>query len=251
MRRYVVLGATAVASYSAFVEFNRRIWLSDVEANKQRNADIFLNPNSTEAIISDNLGTGDLILFRRAWHKYHIPTALYIWYQQSILETEFDHAGVIVVDNKGEPYVFESSRSITGINYKLHKFSDRICHSKAKLIYVKPLHPRLNSASVSKTINATTLSVSQGSSPTSALVGSLPSSAEFRAPMICWNLLGFVPSLHLPHDGKEGRVDMKRMLTDEFHFQMAADSPVRYEYPVKQQTRGDVRFGEDLVIRIS
>lgn len=253
MKRYVVLGATAVTSYSLLIEYQRQSWKSSVKANIHRSSDVFLNPNSTEAIISDNLNTGDLVLFRRFWHKYHMPTALSICYKQNILKTEFDHVGVVIVDRKGEPFVLESESSCFGtVTYKLYKFSDRMCYSKAKLISVKPLYPRLETSSVSKIVNATSQSLIEGQTPTiiSTLI-TKHSTSNFHAPALCWHLLGLLPHSTSIDKNIPSFIDMKSILSDDFYFSMKDDTTVHFECPVKNSTHGNVRFDDYLVIRTS
>ncbi len=97
------------------------------------------SPGSADELLQDSLKTGDLLLFSRRWYYYHIPEAIMIKFYQTLLDTEYDHVGVIVCDKYGEPSVLE--KTYFG-GYKLRPFSERIAYSKAHQISLVMLNPR-------------------------------------------------------------------------------------------------------------
>jgi len=67
-----------------------------------------------------------------------IPTAILIKYYQYVHKTEFDHCGIVVVDQKGEQYVLEKSWG----RYKLQRYVATINDSDYDQIMLLPLEPR-------------------------------------------------------------------------------------------------------------
>jgi len=97
------------------------------------------SPNSGDEIVKNGLATGDLVFFSRRWYRYHIFEALCIKITQILYDSPFDHVGVIVCDQWGEPQVFEN-RFFKG--EVLRPFESRVLHSKAHSVVVVPLLPR-------------------------------------------------------------------------------------------------------------
>jgi len=96
---------------------------------------------STEDRIMDGLSTGDVILFRRKWYNYHIPAAFTIAsYRYKYNNIVYDHAGIIIEDTHGTPYLLENTFS--GI--KLRPYDSRMIYSKAQEIILLPLLPRVD-----------------------------------------------------------------------------------------------------------
>ncbi len=91
---------------------------------------------SVEENIMDNLKSGDIVLFNRPWYKYHLPIAAVLLMYRSITKAEFDHAGVIVKDKFGTPFLIENT-PFKGVQCR--KFSDRLKYSQSRQIVVIPL----------------------------------------------------------------------------------------------------------------
>jgi len=133
-------GFTFVA-YSTTVEIRNRFFHTIERDFKSGSAD---------AILMDNINTGDIILFSRRWYNYHIPTAAMIIFDKYFKGSEFDHGGVIV-DNLGVPYLLERTPS-GGVQCR--KFEERIRHSKANQIILISAMPSAHLDSVLSEKNA-------------------------------------------------------------------------------------------------
>ena len=97
-------------------------------------------PNSADALITEELRTGDLVLFSRKWYCYCLPMAASIRLYAYSYGCDYDHAGIIVLGDDGTPHVFE----LTPFGgYKLRSFEDRIRHSQSTHIIVIPFIPSL------------------------------------------------------------------------------------------------------------
>jgi hypothetical protein len=94
---------------------------------------------SADDMVMDDLVSGDIVVFNRKWYKYHLPTAAMIKLYQIYYKTDYDHCGVIIQNDKGEPYVFEKT-PFGG--YKIRHFEPRLMRSQAQSIIVIPLFPR-------------------------------------------------------------------------------------------------------------
>jgi len=98
-------------------------------------------PNSADALIADEVRTGDLVLFSRKWYRYSLPMAAAIRLYEYSYGCDYDHAGVIIVGDNGTPYVFE----LTPFGgYKLRPFEERVRHSQSTHIIMIPLSPSLS-----------------------------------------------------------------------------------------------------------
>lgn len=93
---------------------------------------------SMEEQFMDALGTGDVILFKRAWHDYYFPNFVNVGMYRALSQATFDHAGVIVEDRKGEPFLLE--KTFSGV--RLRPYEQRLLRSEAKEIVLVPLKPR-------------------------------------------------------------------------------------------------------------
>lgn len=131
LRNFSKFTVLTFMSYSAAVEMNN---------NSPKRKVAGFNQGSADAMVMDNLNTGDILLFRREWHNYHIPTAAMILLYNYIHNTEFDHGALIVVDNAGAVFVVERT-PFRGI--KCRPFEDRILRSKASQIVLIPIEPHL------------------------------------------------------------------------------------------------------------
>jgi len=97
-------------------------------------------PNSADALITEELRTGDLVLFSRKWYCYCLPMAASIRLYAYSYGCDYDHAGIIVLGDDGTPHVFE----LTPFGgYKLRSFEERIRHSQSTHIIVIPFIPSL------------------------------------------------------------------------------------------------------------
>ena len=125
-------GSLAAAVYTAAIEYN-----------KQQHLQTFANQSfslgSGDWLLQESLSTGDVILFSRRWYRYHIPAALAIVSYQLLFGTEFDHLGVILCDEHGDPHLVEET--FFG-GYKSRRFEQRILCSQAQQIVAVPLVPR-------------------------------------------------------------------------------------------------------------
>ena len=146
-RKFSGLVLTTISSYTLFVEYNeisrrkekKMTWMPALTSKVTSSSPAMIQ-NSTDDMIFDNLNTGDIILFRRKWYCYHIPTALVILLSQTFQKYEYDHCGVIVQDKYGVPFIFENTPRL---GYRLSRLDERIHFSKSSQITVIPMLPRL------------------------------------------------------------------------------------------------------------
>jgi hypothetical protein len=90
--------------------------------------------------MTEEVRTGDLVLFSRKWYCYCLPMAASIRLYTYSFGCDYDHAGIIVLGDDGTPHVFE----LTPFGgYKLRSFEERIRHSQSTHIIVIPLTPSL------------------------------------------------------------------------------------------------------------
>ena len=111
MSRVIILTSSSlILSYTGYIctnnTSNNNISSSSSSSSSSSNAFVL---GSADDIVRDNLHTGDIILFHRRWYNYHIPIALGIKLYQSINDCDYDHAGIIVQDQYGVPYVYENT----------------------------------------------------------------------------------------------------------------------------------------------
>jgi hypothetical protein len=111
-----------------------------VESTRMRTLeDSKFSRGSADDLVMDALVSGDIIVFNRKWYKYHLPTAAMIKLYQIYYKTDYDHCGVIILNDKGEPYVFEKT-PFGG--YKMRHFEPRLLHSQAQSVTAILLFPR-------------------------------------------------------------------------------------------------------------
>ena len=117
----------ASISLSIPISYTSYVCFSDYQLQKKlnNNSNLFL-VGAIDDQIQDNLETGDIILFRRQWYKYHLPTALMIKVLQHF-NGEYDHSGIIIQNDKGEVNILENT-PFSGC--KLRRFDKRILCSK-------------------------------------------------------------------------------------------------------------------------
>jgi hypothetical protein len=96
---------------------------------------------TTDDMVMDKLKSGDILLFQRKWYQNYLPYGLIILLYRKLFNCDYDHIGIIVVDqNYGKPYVLENT--LSG-GMKCRPFSDRIQFSaSSELISLIPLEPR-------------------------------------------------------------------------------------------------------------
>jgi hypothetical protein len=128
----LIIGGSISLSYTGYIEYRNN--LIPVE----RDLKLF-GPGTADEILTDNLKSGDVVLFSRRWYNYHIPAAICIKMYQMIHKTEYDHCGVIICDNDGVPSLYELS--LYG-RLTIEPFSNRILRSKAHQIVLVPIFPR-------------------------------------------------------------------------------------------------------------
>lgn len=133
--------ASIFVAHASFVEYNNRFSKRDEEFSQQ----------SADDLLMDSVATGDVLLFNRKWFYYHLPTAIMIKMHNIMYGKDSpDHAAVIVQDSLGTPFVYE--RTPFG-GCKIRPYDKRILHSKAQLITLLPLNPRLELSIVQRNLN--------------------------------------------------------------------------------------------------
>jgi hypothetical protein len=97
---------------------------------------------STQAFLEDvtnNVATGDIILFARKWYHHHIPMALSLAIYHSLHDSDYDHVGIIIHDDKGIPQVFEMT-PYGGCSLK--PINERVLYSRSHQIALIAVLPR-------------------------------------------------------------------------------------------------------------
>lgn len=92
-----------------------------------------------DPLVLDSLSTGDIVLFARSALHEHLPMALALHAYHALNRTDTDHAGVVVLDEAGTPYLLEAT-PFRGL--ALRKLEDQLLASRALQICVVPLLPR-------------------------------------------------------------------------------------------------------------
>ncbi|KAJ1404836.1 hypothetical protein B484DRAFT_457215 [Ochromonadaceae sp. CCMP2298] len=133
MRRFslparLALLTTAAVAHAVGIEAFKR--------TRKYQADFQLG--SADDLIGESLGSGDIILFSRPWYKYHLPVGLMVASYKALFGSDFDHGGVVVVNDVGVPYVLEKT-PFGGVKYR--PFEDRILQSESAHIIVIPFEP--------------------------------------------------------------------------------------------------------------
>lgn len=90
-------------------------------------------------ILCDNLKTGDILLTQRRWYCYEVPAAILIKLNQIVYSSDFDHAGIVVLNEDGIPFVLECCFS----GYRLRPYAERVSNSLSKQIALIPLSCRV------------------------------------------------------------------------------------------------------------
>lgn len=121
----------------------------------QMGSDSYFGNGSADEIVKDNLKPGDIVLFSRRWYHHHLLMALEIKIYQMLNNTEYDHCGVIVQDDYGNPYVYEKT-PFSG--YRMTAYDERIIRSRAHQICLLPLLPRVDSVDKRSRLHAYTVS---------------------------------------------------------------------------------------------
>ena len=100
---------SCICGYTGFIEYNHRKFQK--EEKSRGNFARSFGVGDADDILSDYLGPGDVVLFKRQWYQHHLPMAACIKiYQLLHPDSEFDHCGVITGNDKeGMPLVWELS----------------------------------------------------------------------------------------------------------------------------------------------
>lgn len=138
-RAIVVLPILTVVAHSSYVFNARRKKIQEYSLETPIIEQRAFRPAETNEVISDALQTGDIILFKRRWYLNYVPLAAAIVAYRSVTKSEFDHAGVILVDQMGTTWIVERS-FLSGLVCR--KFVDRLKYSQSELISLIPLLPR-------------------------------------------------------------------------------------------------------------
>ena len=128
---YVSLLTTV--GYTCCIEYNK---YKSNESKKQS-----FDLGSVDDMLSDNLNSGDLVLFSRRWYHNHIPMVICSKLYQTIHKTDFDHIGIVIMGNKGgEPLLYELNPFDKPT---LRLFSEVVMKSESHQILLIPLSPRI------------------------------------------------------------------------------------------------------------
>lgn len=125
----IAFGATSIVILHSMLIKNTR---------KPKTSNFYLG--SADDLITNALQTGDLVLFSRTWYKYYLPVGLMIQLYKTIYQCDYDHCGIIIINNKGIPYVLENTPFL---GYQYRSFEERIRHSQSTHITVIPIKPNL------------------------------------------------------------------------------------------------------------
>jgi hypothetical protein len=123
------------ASYTSWIEYKRY-------ESRRKHREININDlGQIEQILYNDMNTGDLVLFSRRWYHYHIPMAAAVLLYQWYYETEYDHAGVILIDPMdGVPYLLEANPCSKP---SVRQFYNRVDRSKAESILLVKLNRKI------------------------------------------------------------------------------------------------------------
>lgn len=137
MFKYLLPPTTMVAAQTAYVAYHRfqQQRLSSIVVNKSNDFRV----GATDDLVMDNLQSGDVLLFRRKWYYHYLPMAAAIVAYRQILQTEYDHLAVVLVDDKGKVFLVENTPYL---GMQCRPFEDRIEYSEAELISLQLLLPR-------------------------------------------------------------------------------------------------------------
>lgn len=116
------VAAATIVVHSAYVESDKF----------RRKVDPSFAAGTADEYISNQLSTGDVILFSRRFYQYHFPVAFAIKLRHIIDETDIDHGGVIVI-REGVPYVVEHT-PLNGV--QVRSFEERVRRSRSAHIIV-------------------------------------------------------------------------------------------------------------------
>jgi hypothetical protein len=138
-RALIVLPIFTIAVHSGYVYNVRRKKIQQYSVEAPLFQQRAFRPAETNEVLTDALHTGDIVLFKRKWYLNYLPFAAAIVAYRSITKSEFDHAGVILVDKLGTAWILERS-FLSGMVCR--KFADRLKYSQSELISLIPLLPR-------------------------------------------------------------------------------------------------------------
>lgn len=138
-RALLVLPILTIAAHSGYVYVARQEKMRQFKVETPIINQRMFRPAETNEVLSDALQTGDIVLFKRRWYLNYLPLAAAIVAYRSLTRCEFDHAGVILVDQLGSVWIVERS-FLSGLVCR--KFPDRLKNSQSELITLIPLLPR-------------------------------------------------------------------------------------------------------------
>ena len=127
-----------VSSHAVYIESSKLQHRREVEARYDPK-----KPNPFLEDLADNVSDGDILLFARRWYHHHLPMACLLAAYHYMHGTEYDHTGIIIRDEKGEPFVSEIRPFGRPV---LRKLEDRILYSRSHQISLIALYPRNNMA---------------------------------------------------------------------------------------------------------
>ncbi|CAM9294214.1 unnamed protein product [Ectocarpus sp. 12 AP-2014] len=99
-------------------------------------AEVRFSIGSADDVLTEQLKTGDVLLFSRRWTQMLPAGAALSVMKRSVFDSRFDHAGVVVADRFGTPHVAE----VTYTGIKLRRFDERILRSKCNEIMLIPVN---------------------------------------------------------------------------------------------------------------
>ena len=126
--------ALALSTHAIYVETSKLQHQREVHAKYDPK-----KPNPFLEDLADNVSDGDILLFARRWYHHHLPMAILLASYHFIYNTEYDHTGIIIRDEKGVPYVSEIRPFGRPV---LRKLEDRIMYSRSHQISLIALYPR-------------------------------------------------------------------------------------------------------------
>eukprot|EP00752_Nemacystus_decipiens_P011811 g10480.t1 len=112
-------------------------WAAYVLQERQKApAEVRFSIGSADDVLTEQLKTGDILLFSRRWTQMLPAGAALSSLKKRAFESRFDHAGVVVADRFGTPHVAE----VTYSGVKLRRFDERILRSKCNEIMLIPVN---------------------------------------------------------------------------------------------------------------
>jgi hypothetical protein len=124
-----IASVVGIVSHTAYVDYSRR--------NHKPHPRDAIDP-----LILENVSTGDIVLFARHWYHEYQPLGTVISAFHYVHGTEYDHAGVVVLDKDGIPFLMEINQYQPGVH--ITNLEDRILTSTAHQIALIPIVPRVD-----------------------------------------------------------------------------------------------------------